>query len=83
MSQPDGLRDADALHIWTLYDNPSDYPGMFVLREWATDARGARPLPGIFVAPKIETLRAQMEGLGLTCLPRSDGDDPCIVECWL
>lgn len=80
----DTLRDADALTIWTLYDNPKDYPGMFVLREWAiTGGDEPQPLPGTFVAPRIETLRSQMEGMGLTCLPRSPGDEPHIVECWI
>jgi hypothetical protein len=83
MSQPDTLPDANGLRMWVLYENPSDWPGMFVLREWLVLASGAVPMPGVFMSPTPENLRAQMEDMGLTCLPRSVDDQAHIVECWL
>jgi len=84
-SQSDTSRAADALHMWTLYENPKDYPSMYVLREWviAGGMPEPRPLKGIFLSRNPDVLRAQMIDQGLTCLPRSEGDDPCIVECWI
>jgi hypothetical protein len=35
MKPRDGMQDGDVLRMWTLYDSPTDFPGMFVLREWA------------------------------------------------
>lgn len=77
--------DVDAFHLWTLYDSPAEYPRYFVLREWVIEGPASQPrqLPGAFLARDIAVLRGQMIDKGLTCLTRSPGDDPCIVECWL
>lgn len=78
-------RDAEALHMWTLYKNPADYPSMYVLRAFVISGGlpEPRPLPGVFLSRDPEVLRARMIDQGLTCLPRSEHDDPVIVECWI
>lgn len=35
------------------------------------------------VAPRLELIRGEMERRGLTCITRSDSDDPMIMETWL
>jgi hypothetical protein len=66
------------IDLWTVYENPSDFPGLFVARpfngEEATDVHIA--------APKLETIRGMMEMMGMSCLSRHEKDDPTIVETW-
>jgi hypothetical protein len=73
-----------SLAMWTVYDHPLDYPGKFVARRWDVDANGPKPSGSIIVMNDLQTLRDVLEfELGLTCLARSPGDDPKIVETWL
>lgn len=67
-----------SLEIWTVYENPRDYPGMFVARKFILD----KPTDDVQVAPTLEGLRDRLPS-GLTCLTRHPTDDPCIVETWL
>lgn len=67
------------LSIWTIYDNPKDYPGKFVARRFELD----RPTGTVLVANTLIELRRQMMEWGLTRLPRAEEDDPVIVETWL
>lgn len=72
------------LAIWTVYDNPTDYPGKFVARRFDVDASGPRPSASVIVAPDLEALRNILAfELHLTCLTRNEQDEPQIVECWL
>jgi hypothetical protein len=64
--------------IWTVYANPSDYPGKWVVRRWILDTPGT----WCFVAPSLEMARRVLPG-HLTRLERWPTDDPCIVECWI
>jgi hypothetical protein len=80
------MKTDNVLRMWTLYENPRDFPGMFVLREWAVTGNPdgePRPLPGVFVAPRLEPLRAEMERRGLFRMPRNPDDEPQIVETWI
>lgn len=74
--------------MWTIYDHPLDAdPAMpYMARRWVVDAGGHRPgnTPGdVLAAASLDVLREQMMMMGLTCLTRSPGDDPVIVETWL
>jgi hypothetical protein len=72
------------LAMWTVYDHPTDYPNTFVARRFDIDGNGATPTASIIVAPDLTTLRDILAfQMGLTCLTRSPGDDPKIVETWL
>lgn len=72
------------LSMWTVYDNPTDYPGKFVARRFDVDADGARPTASIIVAPDLNTLRDILcYELRLTPISRNDKDDAKIVETWL
>lgn len=86
MKPRDGLQDGDVLRMWTLYESPLDFPGMWVLREWAVTGNPdgePRPLSGIFVSPTPGPLRARMEAMGLFRLARHPSDEPQIVESWI
>jgi hypothetical protein len=66
--------------IWTIYWNPRDYPGLFVIRLWY----GMTPDPQAFTADTPEPLRVIAHRAGAShCLGREPGDDPCIVESWI
>lgn len=71
------------LTIWTLYDNPRDFPGHCVLRFW-------RIYPGVYEPNPIACLYdfnvdaiADMEQMGLTCIGREYADDLNIVGSWV
>lgn len=67
------------LQIWTIYDHPTDHPYSFVARQFVND----QPTDLLIVAPTLQNLRDGFEALGLSCIARSEADDPVIVECWL
>jgi hypothetical protein len=74
----------DALHIWTIYDHPLDFPDVFVARLSLVGGDGGPKVTDqILTAPDLDTLRREFVRRGLTCITRSPNDDPVIVECWL
>lgn len=74
------------LPIWTIYENPSDYPGKFVVRRGAVMQGGTYyldPAPS-FVGDSLAEARASLpHERGLVRMSRSPGDAPQIVEVWL
>ena len=70
--------------MWTVYDNPNDYPGKFVARMF--DIRYGQPhaTQSIIIMDDLDKLREMLEfELHLTCLARSPEDDMKIVESWV
>lgn len=65
--------------IWTVYENPTDFPGKFVARLWDLD----QPTDQIKVADTLREIRAELMPLGLHRLERQPEDDPHILETWL
>lgn len=72
-------RETRMLTIWVIYDHPTDFPHGFIARRWEND----EPTEDVLRANHIEPLRKHLEDSGLTCIPRSMGDDPYIVESWV
>jgi hypothetical protein len=73
---------------WTVYYNPSDYPGLYVVRPWDIVQGEPEPVPRLsehWVCGSLEEARAIIlhGDPSLYCLPRQPGDDPVIVEVWL
>lgn len=73
------------LRLFTVYDHPRDFPDEFVVREHLL--LDGRAQPGELVA-RAGTLVVVREMLlekhpGLHRLPRSEGDEPQIVESWV
>ena len=75
---------SDTLEMFVVYENPSDYPGQFVVRRWGNcivpDAR-PDPMP-LIVADSLNVARAAIPPWAV-CLQRCDEDDPAIREVWL
>ena len=71
------------LEIFTVYRNPSDYPGRFVVRRFRIAGGIARAdvEPWSVDDTIFEARKAIPEGL--TWMSRSDRDDPVIAEVWL
>lgn len=71
-----------------IYENPSDFPGKWVLRRWAivsADDGEVKIEAGLpIVADSLEGARLGLPIDGsLHRVPRQPGDDPVIVEVWL
>lgn len=79
MQPPPGPGGGGSLDVWTVYDNPKDYPGWFVARRFTLDG----PTGDTMTARRLEDLRNSLMTMGLTCIPRSPEDDPVIVESWI
>jgi hypothetical protein len=82
----------DASELWTVYDHPSDLPDWFVVRrQWIWSMvwpdgrrRGARAFEAeASCFHDLERARLWLAHRGLTCLTRSPGDDPVILETWI
>jgi hypothetical protein len=77
-------RDNDVLNIWTVYDHPKDFPHSFVARRFEIGKQADGPLAtDDVVLGDLRTIRESFRRCGLTCIRRSDTDEPQIVECWL
>lgn len=70
------------LVVWVIYDNPTDYPGRYVVRAQRASAAGVvvDPWPAAVVG-SLDEARAAVPH-GLYCLPASPDDDRTIVETW-
>jgi hypothetical protein len=77
--------DGDVVRMFVIYDNPTDYPGFFVLRGFSIVSGNPDPVPDDHVLkwPSIRGPRAWCRLRGLVRLERNPGDEPQIVEVWL
>lgn len=74
----------DQLFMAVIYHNPSDYPGMYVGRYHRISTGNIIVDPEPFaVAPTLEQVREAMSPGNDHRFPRTDEDDPCIVEAWI
>jgi len=64
---------------WAVYENPSDYPGKFVVRRWKNDVPEKEP---VRVVDSLAQAREHIPIYLAMFLP-SVGDDPVIVETWI
>jgi hypothetical protein len=71
------------LSIWTVYNSPQDFPGMFVSRRWDTVGGENHRTADVLFSERLEPLQERFEEMGLHRLPPQPGEDPCIVETWL
>lgn len=73
----------NTLRSFAIYQNPTDYPGRFVVRGWTWTASSLAPdAEPTAVVDTLDAARAAIPA-GLVCEPRAPGDDPVIVEVWL
>jgi len=78
-----GLSDGK-VEMWTIYESPPDYPGKFVARLFIVRQGDPEPRAtgDMAIAQSLESVRTMLPW-GLALVPRSEGDDPAIVETWL
>ena len=74
--------DNEELIFWTIYDHPKDFPHGYVARPWRVARDGATPLPQAVYGYTEAEVRRRLPP-GLSCLGRSEVDDPVILETWL
>lgn len=81
-SRPDFLMD-NTLPIWTIYFNPTDYPGSYVVRRSLIGHGTITPDPEpTIVTPELDKARMVIPGYAIP-FPRHETDDACIIESWL
>ena len=74
-----------AIYGYTIYHDPRDFPGKYVVRGWSILEGKADPVPDSIahaIADDLAGTRAALPA-GLVCLPRHPIDDPAIVEVWI
>jgi hypothetical protein len=65
---------------YTIYDHPSDYPELFVVRIF----RNEEPDPAPFIkSPELQVIRDHLTRMGLMPIPRDETDAPSIIETWI
>ena len=68
------------LHVYVVYDHPSDYPNEYVVRRWLNDI----PMPDLeYRSTEIHEVRKYLAMKGLTWLTRVEDDDDKILETWI
>lgn len=78
----EGDLTAGVLAMWTIYAHPRDYPADYVMRRWEIRDNQMIATDEMALAASLEEIRKRVP-YGLYRLPRSENDDPCIVEVWL
>lgn len=71
------------LDLWTVYFNPSDYPGKYIARRSEVRGNGPTMTADIIVTDTLRAIRQALHNRGLICLSRDPEDDAVIVEVWL
>jgi hypothetical protein len=69
-------------HCYTVFYNPIDFPGLFVVRCFEASAEGIKAHGLAYSGKTLEEVRAKIPA-GLWCVPRSAQDHPSVVESWI
>jgi hypothetical protein len=72
------------MEMYTIYCNPLDYPGKYVVRMWLIIGGFPDPVPAETqsVVDNLEQARARIPA-DMTRIDRLPGDDLAIVETWV
>lgn len=72
------------VETFTIYRNPRDFPGKYVVRKWliVKGVEGPVPTEDKYVADTIEEVRLRIPS-GFVRIERMMEDDPVIVESWV
>ncbi|MFN9471025.1 hypothetical protein [Acidovorax sp.] len=68
----------EPFYVWTVFENPQDYLGLFVARRFNFD----QPTGDVRLATTLDAIRAAIPQ-GLYRLERNPLDDRCVVESWV
>lgn len=77
--QSDSNKGRDLL-MWTVYENPGDFPGKVVAKPSSLFA--GTPVDFVLVADSLAGIRKMLPP-GLVRIEREPNDDPVIVEVWM
>ena len=72
-----------ALTMWTIYERPKDYPCGFVARMFEIGSGQPKPTAKTIKSIDLDPIQEKLINAGLTCIPRSEEDEPQIVENWV
>lgn len=74
----------NSLIFYTIYWNPSDEPGKYVVRAWTFSPGSEEPIGSEEkrVATTLDEIRRYVPEDKIRT-PRHPMDDPCIVETWI
>jgi len=70
------------MDIWTIYENPKDYPGKFVARKYRVEDGIVNHTEHTYVSDSLYSIRKLIPD-NLYRLHREPNDDPVIVESWI
>jgi hypothetical protein len=76
------MPELSKLICYTIYDSPSDYPGVHVVRKWVADPAGPQDGGVHAVTGTLAEARRSIPN-GYAVMPRDPSDPPSIVEMWL
>ena len=73
---------------YTIYANPKDHPGHYVLRGWNLCSNGKtvfkdEAIAGILNYKTLQGMRYLLQQAGRINMGRADSDDRVIVETWI
>lgn len=69
---------------YTVFFNPTDYPGLYVVRPFVLKEGAVEPMGIAWTGQTIDEVRAKVpRDLGLVRFSRSPEDHPSILEVWL
>ena len=75
---------SEPISMFAIYNNPSDFPDKFVVREWLIGPGVKTPLQKpIAIVDSLEEARAAVPASADFCLDRNPDDDSVIVETWV
>lgn len=79
------LPEGHVLSMYTIYFNPRDYPGRFVMREWFIVKGSREPMPAPLPSAVCDTLEEARRALppGVVWMGRNPEDESQIVEVWV
>ena len=78
------MERGEGLWFWTIYKNPRDIPGKYVVRRCVVYA-GQEPVHDLVPQIVCDTLEEARQAIpsDLFNLGRKEADDPVIVETWI
>lgn len=78
------MQRLNIMMIYTVYFNPRDFPGLYVMRPFVPKGEIAEPMGIAWTGKTLDEVRAKIpRDLGLVCVPRASQDHPSVVEVWI
>lgn len=77
--------EMSAISLWTVYKQPDDFPNHYVARRFEVRSGELHHTDQVIVAASMTAVRRHLEQYHLsgTVMPRTENDDPNVVETWL